>query len=122
MPRTNQHGKSIRRVLQWLTNRDLTDADMAAALDIPAANYGRRRVHDDFPTFEELTSLGEHFGVSPYVLPIAFGFLPRVALLLLDERGRDQYAEQGGGTVELQRNGEGPGAGSTKENGRQNRS
>jgi len=27
-------GKPIRRVLEWLLNRDLTDADMAAALDV----------------------------------------------------------------------------------------
>ena len=26
-------GKPIRRVLEWLLNRDLTDADMAAALE-----------------------------------------------------------------------------------------
>jgi hypothetical protein len=34
MARTNMDGKPIRRVLEWLLNRDLTDADMAAALDV----------------------------------------------------------------------------------------
>ena len=55
MARTNQHGKGIRRVLGWLVNRDLTDAQMASALGIRPSNYARRKDQDDFPSFEELT-------------------------------------------------------------------
>jgi hypothetical protein len=51
-------GKPIRRVLEWLLNRDLTDADMAAALDVHPSNYSRHKDDDDYPSFEELTTLG----------------------------------------------------------------
>jgi hypothetical protein len=99
MPRTNQHGKPIRRVLGWLLNIDLSDAQMAAALGMPGATYSRRKVEDDFPTFEELTSFGEHFGINPLVLQISFGFISREAIYMLDDAGMDQYLQQGGGDV-----------------------
>jgi hypothetical protein len=43
MVRTNLDGKDIRRVLEWLPIRDLTDADPAAALGAPPSNYSRRK-------------------------------------------------------------------------------
>jgi hypothetical protein len=97
MARTNMDGKPIRRVLEWLLNRDLTDADMAAALDVHPSNYSRHKDDDDYPSFEELTTLGEHFHVSPRMLQIAFGLLDTDALVLLDEDETKQYLEQGGG-------------------------
>ena len=97
MARINMDGKPIRRVLEWLLNRDLTDADMAAALDVHPSNYSRHKDDDDYPSFEELATLGEHFHVSPRMLQIAFGLLDTDALILLDEDEMKQYLEQGGG-------------------------
>ena len=97
MARTNMDGKPIRRVLEWLLNRDLTDADMAAALDVHPSNYSRHKDDDDYPSFEELTTLGGYFHVSPRMLQIAFGLLDTDALILLDEDEMKQYLEQGGG-------------------------
>ena len=97
MPRTNMDGKPIRRVLEWLLNRDLTDADMAAALGVHPSNYSRHKDDDDYPSFEELATLGEHFHVSPRMLQIAFGLLDTDALVLLDEDEMKQYLEQSGG-------------------------
>ena len=71
-------GKPIRRVLEWLLNRDLTDADMAAALDVHPSNYSRHKDDDDYPSFEELTTLGAYFHVSPKMLQIAFGLLDKL--------------------------------------------
>jgi hypothetical protein len=46
----DQHGREpIRRVLEWLLNRDLTDADMAAALDVHPSNYSRHKDDDGYP-------------------------------------------------------------------------
>jgi hypothetical protein len=90
-------GKPIRRVLEWLLNRDLTDADMAAALDVHPSNYSRHKDDDGYPSFEELATLGEHFNVSPRMLQIAFGLLDTDALVLLDEDEMKQYLQQGGG-------------------------
>ena len=43
MAHTNLDGKDIKRVLESLLNRDLTDADLAAALGAPPSNYSRRK-------------------------------------------------------------------------------
>jgi hypothetical protein len=98
MPRTNQDGKEIKLVLQWLTGRHLTDIDMAAALNIPPTNYSRRKDADDYPTFEDLDKFAEHFGLSARALQVAFGYLELDKVLLGDDEMR-QYVEQGGGTV-----------------------
>jgi hypothetical protein len=89
-------GKPIRRVLEWLLDRDLTDADMAAALDVHPSHYSRHKGDDDYPSFEELNTLGGYFHVSPRVLQIAFGLLDTDALILLTEDEMKQYLEQGG--------------------------
>ena len=97
MARTNMDGKPIRRVLEWLLNCDLTDADMAAALDVHPSHYSRHKDDDAYPCFEELTTLGAYFHVSPRMLQIAFGLLDTDALILLDEDEMKQFLEQGGG-------------------------
>jgi len=88
--------KPIRLVLSWLTNRDLTDADLAAALDTTPPTYSRHKDDDDFPSFEELGVLGEHFGVSPTVLQIAFGHRAPEEVVLLSGPELRQYLELGG--------------------------
>ena len=35
----NQHDRSIRRVLEWLLNRDITDAEMAKAIPEADTSY-----------------------------------------------------------------------------------
>src|SRR5246127_614611 len=97
MARTNMDGKPIRRVLEWFQNCEPPAADRAAALDAHPSNYSRHKDDDGYPSFEELTTLGEHFHVSPRVLQIAFGLLDTDALILLDEEEMKQYLEQGGG-------------------------
>lgn len=89
-------------VLQWLCRRHLIpDSELADALGIPPTNYSRRKDSDDYPSFEELTLLAEHYGLSKRSLQIAFGYLDRDALPLLDEWGMRQYVEQGGGETPL---------------------
>ena len=96
MSRTNFDNKPIRRVLSWLTNRDLTDADLAAALDMPTTTFSRRKDEDSFPSFEDISTLAEYFKLDPKALHIAFGHLDVDALILLDEKGMWEYLEQGG--------------------------
>jgi hypothetical protein len=95
MPRTNMDGQSIRRVLGWLLNRGLADADLAAALEMPSATFSRRKDHDDFPTYEELERLGTAFGIDARMLQIAFGYRQLDELILLDEDAMRQYLRQG---------------------------
>lgn len=97
MPRTNQDGKDLKLVLEWLCRRHIPDTELAAALDIPPTNYSRRKDADNFPTYEELEAFAAHFGLSKRALQIAFGLRDRDELILLDEDELRQYVEQGGG-------------------------
>jgi hypothetical protein len=97
MSRTNLDGKSIKLVLQWLLNRDITDADLAAGLDIPPSNYSRHKDDDSYPSYEELQKLGGAFGISGRMLQIAFGLRGLDELMLLDDTEFRQWIEQGGG-------------------------
>jgi hypothetical protein len=99
MPRLNQAGKDIRRVLEWLLNRDVPDSEIGSILGLSKATYSRRKDAEDFPSFAELTSLGDALGVSPRVLQIAFGWRGTDELVLLTvEEGR-QYLDQVGAAV-----------------------
>lgn len=97
MPRTNQDGKDVKLVLEWLCGRHITDAELAAALDLPPTNYSRRKDADDFPSYEELGSFAAEFGLSGRVLQIAFGLRDQDELILLDDDEMRLFIEQGGG-------------------------
>lgn len=97
MARTNQDGKSIKLVLEWLCHRHLPDTELAAALDIPPTNYYRRRDADEYPTYEELDRFANYFNLSARALQIAFGLRDQDELAWLDEEELRQYVEQGGG-------------------------
>lgn len=96
MARTNQDGKSIKLVLEWLCHRHLPDTELAAALGIPPTNYYRRRDADDYPNYEELDKFGNYFDVSARALQIAFGWRHEDEVAWLDEEELRQYIEQGG--------------------------
>jgi len=96
MPRLNQAGKDIRRVLEWLLNRDVPDTEIGSILGLSKATYSRRKDADDFPSYVELTTLGEALGISPRMLQIAFGWRGDDELVLLDIDELRQYHEQAG--------------------------
>lgn len=96
MPRLTRTGKELGRVLEWLLNRDVPDGEIASALNLAKATYSRRKDADDFPSYAELISLGEHFGLSARVLQIAFGWRGEDELILLDIDEMRQYLEQAG--------------------------
>jgi len=85
MPRQTRQGRSLKRVLEWVLNRDVLDIEIAAALGKPAATFSRRHRAPDFPTWEELEQIGEHFAINPRWLQVEFGFLE---VAEVDEHGR----------------------------------
>jgi hypothetical protein len=106
-------GQSIRRVLEWLLTREINDAEMAAALEMPASTYSRRKDDDDFPAYPDLDRLGAAFGIDARMLQIAFGYRRLDELILLDETAMRQYLRQGGGNyldhpLKVPRNGKSP--------------
>lgn len=99
MPRLNQAGKDIRRVLEWLLNRDVPDTEIGSILGLSKATYSRRKDADDFPNFAELTAIGEALELSPRVLQIAFGWRGEDELVLLNWEEVTQYLDQVGWVV-----------------------
>lgn len=99
MPRLNQAGKDVRRVLEWLLNRDVPDSEIGSILGLSKATYSRRKDAEDFPNFAELTTLGEALEISPRVLQIAFGWRGADELILLTVDEARQYLDQVGAAV-----------------------
>lgn len=75
MAKIGRSGRRLKRVLEWLLDRDVIDAEIAAALKKPPATYSRRKDAADFPTFEELDLIGPEFGINPRWLQVEFGYL-----------------------------------------------
>lgn len=75
VPRKTKEGRPLKLVLEWWLKHSITDAEIAAALNKPAATFSRRKDADNFPTFAELDSIGDHFGVNPRWLQVEFGFI-----------------------------------------------
>lgn len=99
VPRTNRAGRDLRRVLEWLLNRDVPDGEIGAALDLAKATYSRRKEAPDFPNYAELIAVGEAFGVSARVLQIAFGWRGEDELILLDTDEIRQFMDQAGAAL-----------------------
>ena len=95
----NQAGKDIRRVLEWLLDRDVPDSEIGSILGLSKATYSRRKDAEDFPNFAELTALGEGLAISPRVLQIAFGWRGVDEPILLNVDEARQYLEQVGAAV-----------------------
>ena len=99
MPRLNHAGKDIRRVLEWLLNRDVPDTEIGSILGLSKATYSRRKDADDFPDFAELATMGDALGVSSKVLQIAFDWRGHDELVLLNIEEMRQYHEQAGASL-----------------------
>lgn len=99
MPRTNKAGRDLRRVLEWLLNRDVPDTEIGAALNLAKATYSRRKEAADFPSYAELIDVGDAFGLSARVLQIAFGWRGEDELVLLDTDEVRQFMDQAGAAL-----------------------
>jgi hypothetical protein len=75
MPRPNRARKTLKRILEWQLNSDITDAQLGAALGMPPATFSRRKDAEGFPTFEELERIGRALHVNPRWLQVEFGYL-----------------------------------------------
>lgn len=99
MPRTNKAGRDLRRVLEWLLNRDVPDTEIGTALNLAKATYSRRKEAADFPNYAELIAVGEAFGLSARALQIAFGWRGEDELVLLGTDEIRQFMDQAGSAL-----------------------
>jgi transcriptional regulator with XRE-family HTH domain len=100
MARTDTHGHDVSQAIGWLLGRNILDKEMAAVLGMEPATYSRNKEAADFPSFEQLHTLAEHFEVSVRVLAVWYrfpGFGDDMLFLFSDEE-MDQYVLLGGGS------------------------
>lgn len=93
---TNRGGRSLKLVLSWLLNRELTDTEIARALNVQKSYYSRHKDDADFPSFRELETLAFAFNLNPVALQVSFGHRDTEELILLDREGLRQYMEISG--------------------------
>lgn len=75
VPRTDENGKQLKALLDYLLDGEVDAKDIYDALGISSSTYYRRIKDDEYPDAEELRRVAERFGLSYPDLQIRFGFL-----------------------------------------------
>ncbi|MFN8033429.1 MAG: XRE family transcriptional regulator [Mycobacterium sp.] len=77
MPRTDENGRQLKALLEYLLDGDIDAKDIYDALDISSSTYYRRVKDRDYPNAEELRLVSGRFGLSYPDLQIRFGLMSR---------------------------------------------
>ncbi|MBY0288270.1 MAG: helix-turn-helix domain-containing protein [Mycobacteriaceae bacterium] len=75
MPRTDENGRQLKALLDYLLDGDVDAKDIYDALGISSSTYYRRIKEADYPDAEELRRISDRFGVSYPDLQIRFGLM-----------------------------------------------
>ncbi|ORB68569.1 transcriptional regulator [Mycolicibacterium tusciae] len=75
MPRTDENGRQLKALLDYLLDGDVDAKDIYDALGISSSTYYRRIKEADYPDAEELRRVSDRFGVSYPDLQIRFGLM-----------------------------------------------
>ncbi|MGW0158715.1 XRE family transcriptional regulator [Mycobacterium sp. NPDC003323] len=77
MPRTDENGRQLKALLDYLLDGDVEAKDIYDALDISSSTYYRRIKEDSYPDAEELRRISDRFDLSYPDLQIRFGLMSR---------------------------------------------
>ncbi|MGV0836953.1 helix-turn-helix domain-containing protein [Mycolicibacterium thermoresistibile] len=77
MPRTDENGKQLKALLDYLLDGEVEAKEIYDALGISSSTYYRRIKEDDYPNAEELRRIAERFELSYPDLQIRFGLMSR---------------------------------------------
>lgn len=77
VPRTDENGRQLKTLLEYLLDGDVEARDIYDALGISSSTYYRRIKDRDYPNAEELRLLAARFGLSSPDLQIRFGLMSR---------------------------------------------
>lgn len=77
MPRTDENGRQLKVLLDYLLDGDVEAKDIYGALGTSSSTYYRRIKDDDYPNAEELRLVADHFGLSCPDLQVRFGLMTR---------------------------------------------
>ena len=77
MPRTDENGRQLKALLDYLLDGDVEAKDIYDALDISSSTYYRRIKEVSYPDAEELRRIADRFALSYPDLQIRFGLMSR---------------------------------------------
>jgi hypothetical protein len=75
VPRTDENGRQLRALLNYLLDGHITNQQVYQALGISSSGYYRRIKHDDFPNADELHKIANKFRLSFTDLQVRLGFV-----------------------------------------------
>jgi hypothetical protein len=77
MPRTDENGRQLKALLDYLLDGDVEAKAIYDALGISSSTYYRRIKEDNYPDAEELRRVADRFALSYPDLQIRFGLMSR---------------------------------------------
>ena len=77
MPRTDENGKQLKALLDYLLDGEVEAKEIYDALQISSSTYYRRIKEDDYPDAEELRRVADRFNLSYPDLQVRFGLMSR---------------------------------------------
>jgi hypothetical protein len=75
VPRTDENGRQVRALLDYLLDGQLKTQQIYRALRISSSSYYRRVREDDYPNADELHKLAERFRLNFTDLQVRLGFV-----------------------------------------------
>jgi hypothetical protein len=77
MPRTDENGRQLKALLDYLLDGDVEAKEIYDALGTSSSTYYRRIKETDYPDAEELRRVADRFDLSYPDLQIRFGLMSR---------------------------------------------
>ena len=77
MPRTDENGRQLKALLDYLLDGDIDAKAIYDALGTSSSTYYRRIKEPDYPNAEELRQVADKFALSYPDLQIRFGLMSR---------------------------------------------
>jgi hypothetical protein len=81
VPRTDENGRQLKALLDYLLDGEIDAKDIIDALDTSSSTYYRRIKEADYPNGEELRRVADRFALSFPDLQIRFGLMTREEVL-----------------------------------------
>jgi hypothetical protein len=75
VPRTDENGRQLKALLDYLLDGDVDSKDIYDALGVSSSTYYRRIKEDLYPDAEELRRVADRFGLSYPDLQVRFGLM-----------------------------------------------
>jgi hypothetical protein len=81
VPRTDENGRQLKALLDYLLDGDVDAKDIYDALGVSSSTYYRRIKEQGYPDAEELRRVADRFGLSYPDLQVRFGLMSHEEVL-----------------------------------------